>query len=165
MSVRQPGAAEVYGARLHAAVWRAAAARAACVARVTAHAFLGRLRLAPHQRRFSARGVPFPVTGTGMSNDKRNLSCSFCDKGQSEVRKLIAGRGVYICDECVGLCHDIIADDTERGLARVSVSFEPPHYDVLRYEAQHRASSSASRPDVPALIREAVSEWIAKHHP
>jgi ATP-dependent Clp protease ATP-binding subunit ClpX len=43
-----------------------------------------------------------------------NLSCSFCGKGQREVRKLIAGPTVYICDECIRLCNDIIAEDTER---------------------------------------------------
>src|SRR5208283_3210678 len=39
------------------------------------------------------------------------LRCSFCGKGQSEVKKLIAGPMVYICDECVGLCNEIIEED------------------------------------------------------
>ena len=39
------------------------------------------------------------------------LSCSFCGKSQREVKKLIAGPTVYICDECIGLCNDIIAED------------------------------------------------------
>ena len=43
-----------------------------------------------------------------------NLSCSFCGKGQREVRKLIAGPTVYICDECIRLCNDIIAEDNEK---------------------------------------------------
>ena len=42
------------------------------------------------------------------------LRCSFCGKTQKEVRKLIAGPGVYICDECVGLCGEIIADEIEK---------------------------------------------------
>jgi hypothetical protein len=42
------------------------------------------------------------------------LSCSFCGKSQREVRKLIAGPTVYICDECIKLCNDIIAEDIER---------------------------------------------------
>src|ERR1700694_655360 len=42
-----------------------------------------------------------------------NLSCSFCGKGQREVRKLIAGPTVYICDECIRLCNDIIAEETK----------------------------------------------------
>ena len=40
------------------------------------------------------------------------LSCSFCGKGQSEVQRLIAGPDVYICDECVSLCNDIMAQET-----------------------------------------------------
>src|SRR3954447_16861962 len=42
-----------------------------------------------------------------------NLVCSFCGKGQKEVKKLIAGPTVYICDECIGLCNDIIAEEFE----------------------------------------------------
>jgi ATP-dependent Clp protease ATP-binding subunit ClpX len=45
-----------------------------------------------------------------MSEDK-TLYCSFCGKGQDEVRKLIAGPSVYICDECVELCNDILRDE------------------------------------------------------
>ncbi len=42
------------------------------------------------------------------------LSCSFCGKSQREVRKLIAGPNVYICDECIQLCNDIIAEEVEK---------------------------------------------------
>ena len=44
-------------------------------------------------------------------DDNSNLSCSFCGKSQKEVRKLIAGPTVYICDECIELCNDIIAEE------------------------------------------------------
>jgi ATP-dependent Clp protease ATP-binding subunit ClpX len=47
-------------------------------------------------------------------DNQGNLSCSFCGKSQKEVRKLIAGPTVYICDECIGLCNDIIAEDVEK---------------------------------------------------
>ncbi len=43
-----------------------------------------------------------------------SLRCSFCGKGQKEVKKLIAGPGVYICDECIDLCNDIIDEEKER---------------------------------------------------
>ena len=43
-----------------------------------------------------------------------NLHCSFCGKSQKEVKKLIAGPTVYICDECIGLCNDIIAEEVDR---------------------------------------------------
>ena len=45
-----------------------------------------------------------------QETDKK-LFCSFCGKNQSEVKKLIAGPSVYICDECVSLCNDIIKED------------------------------------------------------
>ena len=44
----------------------------------------------------------------------RELVCSFCGKSQREVKKLIAGPSVYICDECVSLCNEIIAEETSR---------------------------------------------------
>ena len=43
--------------------------------------------------------------------ENANLSCSFCGKSQKEVKKLIAGPTVYICDECIELCNDIIAEE------------------------------------------------------
>ena len=46
------------------------------------------------------------------SND--NLFCSFCGKNQKEVKKLIAGPAVYICDECIQLCSEIIEEETEK---------------------------------------------------
>ncbi len=50
----------------------------------------------------------------GRRTDGRELSCSFCGKGQKEVKKLIAGPSVYICDECVELCNGIITEEYER---------------------------------------------------
>jgi len=46
--------------------------------------------------------------------DSTNLCCSFCGKSQKEVKKLIAGPTVYICDECIGLCNDIIAEEVQK---------------------------------------------------
>jgi ATP-dependent Clp protease ATP-binding subunit ClpX len=55
-----------------------------------------------------------------MSNDQRGSSgkvfhCSFCGKSQHEVRKLIAGPSVYVCDECIALCNDIINEESRDG--------------------------------------------------
>ena len=49
---------------------------------------------------------------TDTENKEKQLFCSFCGKNQSEVKKLIAGPSVYICDECVALCNDIIKEDS-----------------------------------------------------
>jgi len=51
---------------------------------------------------------------------EKNLYCSFCGKSQHEVKKLIAGPSVFICDECIDLCNDIVRDElpnTELGKA------------------------------------------------
>ena len=49
-----------------------------------------------------------------MENKENNkLACTFCGKGQEDVRKLIAGPSVYICDECVDLCNDIIEEEVK----------------------------------------------------
>ncbi len=64
-------------------------------------------------------------------NDRPVLSCSFCGKNQKEVRKLIAGPTVYICDECISLCNDIIAE--ELGTSDSSSGFKelPKPADIL----------------------------------
>jgi ATP-dependent Clp protease ATP-binding subunit ClpX len=54
----------------------------------------------------------------GVGSDRQNtLHCSFCGKGQQEVRKLIAGPTVFICDECVELCVDIIGEESKSSAA------------------------------------------------
>ena len=49
---------------------------------------------------------------------KNTLYCSFCGKSQHEVRKLIAGPTVFICDECVELCMDIIKEESKNNIAK-----------------------------------------------
>ena len=47
-----------------------------------------------------------------MSEDNEEiLHCSFCGKSQKEVKKLVAGRGVYICNECIKVCSNILEDE------------------------------------------------------
>ena len=50
------------------------------------------------------------MSKSGGGDSKSTLYCSFCGKSQHEVRKLIAGPTVFICDECVELCNDIIRE-------------------------------------------------------
>src|SRR6266550_3523940 len=52
------------------------------------------------------------------SESNGTLRCSFCGKSQNDVRKLIAGPTVYICDECIELCNDIIAEEWEEEKSR-----------------------------------------------
>ena len=44
-------------------------------------------------------------------DDTKQLKCSFCGKTQDQVRRLVAGPGVYICDECISLCEDILREE------------------------------------------------------
>ena len=53
------------------------------------------------------------MSKVGSSDSKNTLYCSFCGKSQHEVRKLIAGPTVFICDECVELCMDIIREENQ----------------------------------------------------
>ena len=46
-------------------------------------------------------------------NEKGEIRCSFCGKPQAEVKKLIAGPGVFICNECIDLCNDVIREETK----------------------------------------------------
>lgn len=48
----------------------------------------------------------------GFGDGNEGLYCSFCGKGQVDVRKLVAGPGVYICDECIELCNEIVAEES-----------------------------------------------------
>jgi hypothetical protein len=50
-------------------------------------------------------------------SEKDDLNCSFCGKGQKEVKKLIAGPSIYICNECVDLCAEIIEDEKGEQIA------------------------------------------------
>jgi len=66
------------------------------------------------------------MSKTSATDAKSTLYCSFCGKSQHEVRKLIAGPTVFICDECVELCMDIIREETKSGLVRSSDGVPAP---------------------------------------
>ena len=60
------------------------------------------------------------------------LYCSFCGKSQHEVRKLIAGPSVFICDECIDLCNDIIREEasTDPGTGKPTKSDLPSPHEI-----------------------------------
>ena len=66
-------------------------------------------------------------------NDKDSLFCSFCGKNQKEVKKLIAGPTVFVCDECVELCMDIIKEDTKNNKIKIKQNTPKPReiYSIL----------------------------------
>ena len=59
-------------------------------------------------------------------NDKDSLFCSFCGKNQKEVKKLIAGPTVFVCDECVELCMDIIKEDNKNSKFKIKKDIPKP---------------------------------------
>ncbi len=73
------------------------------------------------------------------SSDKsrHTLVCSFCSRSQEEVRKLIAGPSVYICDECIDLCNDIIAEEVETDNVLPTQSKVPKPKDIKTFLDQY----------------------------
>ncbi|MDP7460151.1 MAG: ATP-dependent Clp protease ATP-binding subunit ClpX [Alphaproteobacteria bacterium] len=73
------------------------------------------------------------MTKLSGGDSKNTLYCSFCGKSQHEVRKLIAGPTVFICDECVELCMDIIREENKSTLVKADDGVPPPQEicDVL----------------------------------
>jgi ATP-dependent Clp protease ATP-binding subunit ClpX len=65
--------------------------------------------------------------------DETNLKCSFCGKGHAEVKKLIAGPTVYICNECVELCNEIIADSLHEEIKRTGHSDLPTPMEIHQF--------------------------------
>jgi len=61
-----------------------------------------------------------------FNDDKGQLKCSFCGKTQEQVRKLVAGPGVYICDECIELCNEIIEEELNEDMDLDLVSLPKP---------------------------------------
>ena len=75
-------------------------------------------------------------------NDKgETLYCSFCGKSQDEVKKLVAGRGVYICDECIEVCINIVADE-------------------LSEMEQNAGGNTAERLPTPSKIKEFLDQYV-----
>jgi len=61
-----------------------------------------------------------------FGNEKERLVCSFCGKSQDEVKKLVAGPNVYICDECINLCNEIISEQPEGSAQQTSKGLPKP---------------------------------------
>lgn len=73
----------------------------------------------------------------GNEKNQHTLVCSFCNRTQEEVRKLIAGPSVYICDECIDLCNDIIAEEVEQDETIGPVSKVPRPREIKAFLDQY----------------------------
>lgn len=69
--------------------------------------------------------------------NRHSLVCSFCNRSQDEVRKLIAGPSVYICDECIDLCNDIISEEVDTESVSATQSRVPKPRDIKSYLDQY----------------------------
>ena len=92
-----------------------------------------------------------------MSNKKDNnsygsLCCSFCGKSQKEVKKLIAGPGVYICDECIELCNDIIAEEREREETTGGQLTVPKPADILEALGDYVIGQDAAKKSLSVAV-------------
>ncbi|EQC48538.1 ClpX C4-type zinc finger protein, partial [Bacteriovorax sp. DB6_IX] len=76
-----------------------------------------------------------------MSKEKGNynssLNCNFCGKSQREVKKLIAGPGVYICDECIELCNEIIFEDSVKSASKAALDNVPKPHEIKAHLDQY----------------------------
>ena len=77
-----------------------------------------------------------------MAKDKsttggNSLHCNFCGKSQKEVKKLIAGPGVYICDECIELCNDIIFEDSSKSTVKAALDNVPKPHEIKEHLDQY----------------------------
>jgi ATP-dependent Clp protease ATP-binding subunit ClpX len=61
-----------------------------------------------------------------VTKETKMLYCSFCGKGQGEVKKLIAGPTVFICNECVALCDDIIKEELKEATKETAIELPTP---------------------------------------
>lgn len=69
----------------------------------------------------------------GDDNNDKILYCSFCGKSQHEVKKLIAGPSVFVCDECVDLCNDIIREESQEVLEEIEVTKLPAPREIFQF--------------------------------
>lgn len=76
-----------------------------------------------------------------MSDEKEMLHCSFCGKSQAEVKKLVAGRNVYICDECIEVCINIVSDE-------------------IAQEAKAEAGVTPEKLPTPSKIKEFLDQYV-----
>lgn len=83
--------------------------------------------------------------------EKKQLKCSFCGKGQEQVKRLIAGPGVYICDECIDLCSEIISDEFEENIQLDSTKLPKPN-EIKNYLDQYVIGQNRAKKSLAVAV-------------
>nr|BFF06537.1 ATP-dependent Clp protease ATP-binding subunit ClpX [Brevibacterium otitidis] len=85
------------------------------------------------------------MTVARKSDSAELLNCNFCGKSQKQVRKLIAGGGVYICDECIGLCNEIIEEELNQPLAETEETELPKPQEIFDFLQEYIVGQEAAK--------------------
>ena len=89
------------------------------------------------------------------TDSNEQLLCSFCGKSQRQVKKLIAGPGVYICDECIDLCNEII--DTRQRLDKILAHHTGQDFDKVTGDTERDYFMSAEEATEYHLIDRVIT--------
>jgi ATP-dependent Clp protease ATP-binding subunit ClpX len=84
-------------------------------------------------------------------DEKKQLKCSFCGKTQEQVRRLIAGPGVYICDECIELCSEIIVDEFQ-GDVEIDLGSLPKPAEIKKYMDDYVVGQNAAKKSLAVAV-------------
>ncbi len=92
---------------------------------------------------------------------RRSWRCSFCGKGKDKVRRLVAGPGVFICDQCVQLCSEVLQSDVQRGDLSIGPDSEVAEVllDELRINAAGLRQSEDQLQRAVNLLRKNQVAW------
>ncbi|MEY8001475.1 ATP-dependent Clp protease ATP-binding subunit ClpX [Clostridium sp. Mt-5] len=85
------------------------------------------------------------------NDEKKQLKCSFCGKTQDQVRRLIAGPGVYICDECIELCSEIISDEFEEDV-QIDMTSIPKPIEIKNYLDQYVIGQESAKKSLSVAV-------------
>jgi hypothetical protein len=103
----------------------------------------------------------FRHKGSLGANKRRSWRCSFCGKGEDKVRRLVAGPGVFICDQCVQLCNDVLKSDVQRRILSIGPDSEVAEVllDELRISAAGLKQSEEQLQRAVDLLRRNQVPW------
>ena len=80
----------------------------------------------------------------------KNVRCSFCGKSQDSVKKIVAGPGVYICDECVQICAEIVDEELEETGAEDSINLLKPK-EIREFLDQYVIGQEEAKKVIPVI--------------